>query len=368
MTNEVYKHYGYEFSLYSGKTRAYLRYKDIPFEEITTTRQMRREVLSPRTNIDLVPVIVSPDDVAVQDTTEIIDFLEARFPAPSIYPDTPKQKLVAFLLELYGDEFLFFPAMYYRWYFKDENFELLGNEFGANHEPDANEEVRYQIWEKVANHRKDVVLPRLGITQRTHKPIERWYGMFLDHLNGHFMQYPFLLGSRPSVGDFGFMGPLYAHLGRDPYPQKLMQDRAPEVYRWVVRMNNPEPKSGSFLPGDAVPETLYPILRHQFEEHGPLLMDIARHVEAWVREHPGEPIPPMFGEHHFSLGGVKETRVVQAYSQWMLQRALDFYQSLSSSERRTVDPMLEGLGGMELMKFQIPQRISRKDNQLLAEG
>ena len=33
--------------------------------------------------------------------------------------------------------------------------------------------------------------------------------------------YPYLLGGRPSIADFGFMAPLFAHLGRDPVPAAL---------------------------------------------------------------------------------------------------------------------------------------------------
>ncbi len=58
------------------------------------------------------------------------------------------------------------------------------------------------------------------------------------------------------------MGPLYAHLGRDPYPSsQLLLRVAPNVCQWIQRMNSPESKNtGSFLFGDQVPETLIPIL------------------------------------------------------------------------------------------------------------
>jgi hypothetical protein len=35
------------------------------------------------------------------------------------------------------------------------------------------------------------------------------------------------------------MGPLYAHLARDPYPSVLMKQQAQRVWRWVERMNAP---------------------------------------------------------------------------------------------------------------------------------
>jgi glutathione S-transferase len=75
------------------------------------------------------------------------------------------------------------------------------------------------------------------VTDDTRYLVETLYLAFLDALNSHFEQYPYLLGWRPCLGDFGLLGPLYAHLGRDPYPARLMQQRAPRVWRWVERMN-----------------------------------------------------------------------------------------------------------------------------------
>ncbi|MEH6636896.1 MAG: glutathione S-transferase N-terminal domain-containing protein, partial [Halioglobus sp.] len=98
----LYQHLAHEVSLYSGKTRAYLRYKNIPFDEhlsLDVHDRIKTEV-----GKKIVPVVVTPEGEYLQDTTVIIDRLEQRFPTPSVYPDTPAQKLVALLLELYGDE------------------------------------------------------------------------------------------------------------------------------------------------------------------------------------------------------------------------------------------------------------------------
>src|SRR5262245_56944377 len=42
---------GAEVSYYTGKVRAYLRYKDIPFEEVLATRETYRDVILPRTGV-----------------------------------------------------------------------------------------------------------------------------------------------------------------------------------------------------------------------------------------------------------------------------------------------------------------------------
>ena len=109
-----YTLYGAEFSLYSGKARSYLRKKGIPFNEVISTLNVYKSFIIPRTGVRYIPVVQTPDDKVIQDTTVIIDELESRFSDYSVYPQTPKQKQVALLLELYGDEWLLIPAMHYR--------------------------------------------------------------------------------------------------------------------------------------------------------------------------------------------------------------------------------------------------------------
>ena len=68
-----------------------------------------------------------------------------------------------------------------------------------------------------------------SVADQTQAVVESLYLDYLDYLdylealNTHFEQYPYILGWRPSIGDFGPIAPMYAHLGRDPHPAKLMQ-------------------------------------------------------------------------------------------------------------------------------------------------
>ena len=73
------------------------------------------------------PILETTAGEFVQDTTEIIDFIEPRHPEPSVYPSSPCQRLVALLLELYGDEGLTKPAMHYRWNLPEENGPRVGH-------------------------------------------------------------------------------------------------------------------------------------------------------------------------------------------------------------------------------------------------
>jgi len=367
MMSDAYKLYGTEVSLYTGKARAYLRYKGIPFIEELATFRNYRKVIVPRTGVRFIPVIISPDDIAVQDTTDIIDFLEDRFPEAPVYPDTPLQKLVALLFEVYADEWLLLPAMHYRWFYKRDNLLFILKEFGGTWFPRLPTFLQIAAGAPGALVFGGSVKRFIGVTEKNYKAVEEWYEEFLGQFNKHLKHHPFLLGTRPSIGDFGLMAPLYAHLYRDPYPGKLMKRIAPEVAGWVERMNAPEVCGGEFLPGDKVPETLFPILRRMFKEQAPVLLDTIKRVERWIEANPGKGVPRFVGRHQTDIGGVKEERAVWSFSMWMFQRPLFYYQSLSGGDKEKADELLEELGGYDAMRVEVKRPVKRVNNKLVPE-
>jgi len=359
----AYKLYGGDHSLFTGKARAYMRYKGLDFEEVTASRQVYKEFILPRVGAPIIPVLQTAADEVVQDTTEIIDFLEARHPEASVYPEGPRQKLVALMLEHYGDEWLMIPAMHYRWSVLDQQYEFIMREFGRLSAPDAPAQEQIAIGEKTSAPFKGMI-GMLGINEQTAPAIEAVYLEFLDQLNAHFSAHPFLFGTRPSIGDFGFMGPLYAHLGRDPVPLAIMQARAPAVYEWVQRMNAPRPLSGDFLPDDEIPATLLPILHTLCRDFLPDVLDVIEKNAGYMVAHPGEKIPRYLGMHAFRTGEGRGERVVGSYSQWMFQRAHDHYHGLHGPERAAADSLLDEIGGREALAAPIRRRVRRVPGQL----
>ena len=356
--------YGTEFSLYTGKARAYLRYKGIPFRERLSTVGVYKKIIVPKTGVRFIPVLESPSGEFVQDTTEIIDFLEARFPQRGVYPPTPRQRLVSLLLELYADEWLLIPAMHYRWSFMKENEDFIMAEFGRVVLPWAPAFLRRMVARTKASHFAGM-LPVLGIDPRTGPAIEAWYQETLDQLEAHFREHRYVLGDRASLGDFGLIAPLYAHLYRDPAPGALMRQRAPHLVKWVERMFEDQPRVSNWLADDAVPQTLYPLLRRQFREQFPVLRETADAVAAWVKDNPGKRLPRKVGTHHFRIGDAEGERALMPYPVWMLQRVLDAYQALAGDAKASVDAMLKACDGYEAMQMQIPQRLERHQNRLV---
>lgn len=361
-----YRLLGHEFSLYSGKARAYLRHKQIPFVESISVED--RKLIQERVGRRVVPVVVTPDGEYVQDTTQIIDYFERLYPEASVYPEGPWQRLVSLLFEVYGDEWLVLPAMHYRWHFKRENLAYVLRNFGDIIKPGWPRLLRPIGGLPSAMLFGNLYKPVMGRSRGNIGEIEKSYESFLDDFNRHLADHSYLLGERPSVGDFGLIGPLYAHLYRDPYPGRLMRERAPNVAQWVERMQRPTTFGGSFLADDRVPETLYPLLRRMFDEQLPVLVDTVRRVGRWTAEHPdAKGIPRFIGKHEFYLGKVKATRYVMPFSQWMFQRPLAHYRSLSHAQKARIDPILDELGGLSGLNEPVAAPLKLENYRLLLE-
>lgn len=357
-----YTLYGSEPSYFSGKVRAYLRYKRIPFAEFLNTPDAYRQVILPRVGWPVIPVVITPEDETLQDSTDIIDALELRFPAAPVYPESVKQRLAALLLEVYGDEWLKIPAMHYRW---NRNYDFAIAEFGKMSAPGKTIEEQREAGLKISRPFAGA-LPALGVTPKTQAAIEHSYKALLGELDRHFAVYEFLFGTKPSIGDFGLIGPLYAHQFRDPASGELMKSIAPNVVRWVQdMMKPPRPKEGEFLLRDEVPETLVPVLARMMREMLPVLVSTAHHLQKWVEANPqaqaGSEVPRGIGMHVFTLEDAKENRAIFPFDLWMLQRPLDLLASLNEEDKLRAADLLRQAGGETLMDFPAFPRLTRRN-------
>ena len=347
-----YEFLGWPVSPYSMKTGAYLRFKRIPFRDrqpsiLELNTRIKRAVGHP-----IMPTVVTPEGTWWQDSTDIIDSLKSRFPEPSITPPGPRQVLTSFLVELFADEWLPQVALHYRWNL-DENRHFAMSEFGRLGLPGLPLSVSRRIVDRMAGSRMRSYLPLVGVDERTIEGIERATKELLESLDIHFGHHAYLLGDRPCLGDFALFGQLWAHLYRDVATTRLF-DEHERLRRWILAMENPSPRPGTFLEGDLVPDTLEPLLRAIFEEALPFFVQVEAAVADYRAQHPAKSRPPRrLGEAGFSVGGVAGTRSMLSYAQWMLQRPLLHYQGLDSSDRSLVNRWLEPIGDPSLLQTEI---------------
>lgn len=357
MTTTTYTQIGVELSLYSGKMRSYLRHKRIPFVERPTNPWEFSVTVPRRTQAHAVPVVITPEGEWLQDTSAIIDELERRFPANPVLPSTPILRFASFLFEIWGDEFWLPLAMHGRWS-HDENLPLFLNDAGAGLMPGFPRWLqRAAGWNHVRLMRNH--LPRLGITPEQIPLIDRFAQIQLDGLNRHFEHHLFLFGGRPSLGDYGLIGPLYAHLGRDPWPKRELIAPRPHLAAWIGRMLAPPDRIGEFQAEDRVAETLTPALRSILDEIVPYLTE----CERVVRKTPVLPansrkVPRFFDEIRYPLAGGVFRQMGQSYPVWMTQRMLGAFRQTSAADQQAVRAWLDSVGGSGVLQLD-PPRVQR---------
>lgn len=347
---------GTELSLYSGKMRSYLLQKRIAFIETGTTPWELFHTARKRTHASAVPIVITPEGEWLQDTSAIIDELERRFPACPVLPATPVLRFASYLFELWGDEFWLPLAMHARWS-HDENRPLFVHDAGEALMRD------YPMWLRNLlgnNHAR--LMRRLarsvGVTPELAPVIDRFAQIQLDGLNDHFEHHAFLFGDRPSLGDYGLIGPLYAHLGRDPWPKRELIAPRPHLKAWIDRMFQAAETPGTFDADDKVSDTLAPALRSIFDEMVPFIAACAAELRKTRPLASGSKIVRHLPSVNYPMAGGTHRRPALSYPVWMAQRMLDAYRAMSDTDQQKVKDWLVSTGGEGVLRLDLP-RVER---------
>ncbi|MGE0742351.1 MAG: glutathione S-transferase N-terminal domain-containing protein [Hyphomonadaceae bacterium] len=263
--------YGAELSPYSLKVRSYLRFKGLDFEWLPRSNA-RQEEFARYAKLPLIPVLVDADDAALQDSTPIIEALDAQYPEPSITPADPALAFVSALLEDYADEWLNKAMFHYRWSYPEDQDSaarrIVSMIFeGAEAPAGVEEGVRTRMIGR---------LHHVGSSPETAPLIEASFTRVLAILERMLAGRLYLFGARPSLADFGLAGQL-AQLLSDPTPGVIIRTQAPNVARWVERMDHPKAE-GDFVSLDAVREDLVELLRAEIA--GAYLLWMAANAQA----------------------------------------------------------------------------------------
>ncbi|HEY9218184.1 MAG TPA: glutathione S-transferase family protein [Phenylobacterium sp.] len=253
----VYRIFGSEMSPYSVKVRAYFRYKAIP--HVWIARRADSEAEYQRfARLPIVPTVATPDDEGLQDSTPIIEAVEAKFPEPSIHPQDPDLAFVSALLEEFGDEWGNKLMFHHRWWAEvDQQASALTL---------ARLSLPHGSEEEVAG-RTRMVLQRMtgrghfvGSSAETAPLIGDYLFELLDLLEPHLAGRRYLLGARPTFADFGLAPQLY-ETSVDPTGGAALMARGPATLDWCHRMLEPR-NDGPVEDWEALQPTLAPILAY----------------------------------------------------------------------------------------------------------
>jgi len=390
MTGQRYKNSGRQHeqpilwaapcSAWSGKARSYLIKKGVPFTELFPSHPRYMSEIMPAIGYFVMPVLELEDGTLIQDSTEIILHYEEALPTPALIPDSPLQRAVAWLVGFIGSELMSTPGLHYRWNYIDQQRAYLESAFAEIISPARTRDQQREDITPVVN-QFNAWPEKLGVNPATIPTVEAAYEENLRALDDHFLHFPYLLGGRPSIADFGLMTFFFAHFARDPYPSGVMKLHGPRVYRWTERMNTAQFADGQFadIPprypeDDSIPESLETVLRCLLANCGPEMHGMLEVFNNWVEANPDLPPgteinsnPDELGAHPplenctYEIKNTKFERLSFVDPVVHFQRVLEAVDDLDTADRSRFDALMERTGGTNLLSMT-PKRRVKFDN------
>ena len=367
--------YGMQASLYTGKARAYMRRNRIPVTERGAGHPEYMTRIFPHMDRFIMPVIETPEGEIIQDGTNILDYLEGKgLGREPLYPEDPIVKAISLLFELFGNEGLLRPAMHYRWNFDEENLDFLKVSFRDVMPLDMGVAGNDMGFENASGRMRKAAMA-FGVFDTTYDLIEQSYAEFLNLYSAHLKGSFFLLGDRPTIGDYGLFNPLYAHLARDPKPAFLMKTTAPVVWNWVERMNRPEvteehtladPQTGLYS-GHNIPETLKALMKYVGEEYASEFSAHVDYTEQWLAkqgknpEKIKAPLGRGIGFTEFKWRGEFISSVVMPYRFYLAQRLWDHFDGCSENVQKSIRSLFAQTGLAAFLDKRPSRRVLRQD-------
>jgi glutathione S-transferase len=335
--------YGSTISYFTGKLEAALRYKEIDYRLEPMRSQAQRGLIPQATGVFQMPAFQLEDGRWLTDSTLILQWLDQAYPAYPLLPQDPVLRFVSLLLEDYADEWLWRPAMHYRWHYAPDaaclsrhiSQELLSDMPGP-------------LWLKqffVRRRQRRLFTAGDGVSAHTQAHVEGIYLGTLTALEAMFANRSFMLGARPSLVDIGFFGPMFRHFSQDPTAAALMQERAPHTQAWVDRM---WASRGSQMQGDWVrvlPQDFAPLLREVGQAYMPYLLANAQAVAQ--------------GHKRFNVtiqGCAYQQVRTSRYRLLCLEMLQHHFAALSALQRVELDAIFAGSGISPALRAQLPAR------------
>jgi hypothetical protein len=162
-----------------------------------------------------------------------------------------------------------------------------------------------------------------------------------------------MLGGRPTLADFAMMGPLYAHLFRDPVPGKLVRTRAPLVGSWIERVMG-HPTAVLFEP-HPLHGTLHPAAHGEGRGGGALASDVPA-----TKSSAGDEVEQALG-----FKAVKSTKVDERgreYTSYEVVGDDDLSEVLKNQDMSVLDSLsseqITAIGALENGDSKTPEEVN----------
>ena len=209
------------------KVRNAMRYKSIPFDTINATSPIQVRRLNPRGKL---PVFIE-DGVKLADSTDIIRYLETCHPEPRLYPQDPRTRAMALMLEDWADESLYWHVVYERWQIP-EQFSKFAEVVFSPVPAAVRPIVKLTFGRQTRRQLRGQGLGRLGVVEQREK-----FRAALDWLDS-MVDGKFLCGAELSIADVAVAAQVEAlNISITPVAQAEVHAHA-KVMRWLERTFN----------------------------------------------------------------------------------------------------------------------------------
>ena len=330
MTDSTLELYGMLMSPYSMKMRAYLRYRRIPFN--WRTGLIANHIAETKVQTYMIPVIGYPDGTFENDSTPIIDKLEASIAGRRTEPENEADAFLAYLIEDFADEWLLWPFFMNRWRTSADQkhnshwilYEALhGNLTDGVFEPMA------EAW---ASRQIDLVKRTCGSPANDDILNESLHA-FLRVMENAVTNGLFFFGSRPSRAEIAIYG-ILSQLIQDLSPSADMRENYTFTTRWVSIIDDLSGIDGEWEALSTNPEKLMAtpvaeILKMSGKYHLPLFLAYSEAMDN--------------GEQYFSfdIDGQKFERETHERHISCLPALQKRYADLSSESKAALKDVLE---------------------------
>jgi glutathione S-transferase len=324
-----YTIYGMFCSYFTKKLENYFLVKGIPYRFVELDAPGFSQIPK-NVGVMQIPVVQCPDGSWMCDTTAIIEHFEQGTAAPTIRPRDAFTAFCSAFLEDCFDEWLWTPALYYRWAFEMDE-RRRSEEFTYTVTSNGLPLPRFLLRKVIKARQTKVHLKQNGLISSAHyRQTEQLYIDLIDTLQPILKKRPFLFGDRPCEADFGLQGPMFPHFANDPTPQEIMQVRAPHVFRWVARLWSTRPEEVNAAKEIMeVPDDLKELMQMLASQYVPYLF---ANREAFYA---GKDLT------RYTVDGLDWEVVTAPYRVYCLSQLQKQYQGLSAADR---DRAVEFLG------------------------
>ena len=218
---DCYVVYGWQRSYFTHKLMAALHFYGADWEFRAKTRDNGDEIRL-RAATHQIPVLHTPENWMLGDTTPILQMLDHRFAGREMFPGGELGMLVH-VLEEYFDEWIARTTVHWRWNYP-ENHELLSMDAAGGDAAFAKSFVEWGA----------KVCRATGVSSETQRrEAEKEYHRIMQAAEQQLAETRYLLGDRPTAVDCIVLAGLRAHFLFDPAPRTELHDRYPVVVKWV---------------------------------------------------------------------------------------------------------------------------------------